>query len=189
MDINKSDSTNIPTNLFQTTTTNNNNNPQTNSTKNSQLFKPLFSTTDNNASLSKPLFGTNPSNSLFPATNNANTLFSTNPTYPDTSQSNNNPFKAFNSTSANPFAASNPFLGSTAPKSRDNTSQDNKSFGDFFKQPNNNNNTKNEEEEDDGYDSNPEQENEWTRNMNPDLKYTAKSTIKSTKDQFEYKGE
>jgi len=133
------------------------------------------------------LFGTNTSNSLFPMSTNTNTLCCTNPTNLDTSQGNNNPFKAFNSTNANPFAASNPFLGSTATVVRDNTSQDNKSFGDFFKQPNNN--LKNEDEDDEGDEYNPEQENEWTRNMNPDLKYTAKSTIKSTKDQFEYKGE
>lgn len=150
------------------------------------MFKPLFSSTDNNASESKPLFGTNPSNSLFPlpTNSNANPLFGSNPT--PISQS-NNPFKAFNSTSANPFAASNPFLGSTAAVPRENTSQDNKSFGDFFKQPKENN--KNEDEDEEGDDYNPEQENEWTRNMNPDLKYTAKSSIKSTKDQFEYKGE
>lgn len=162
------------------------NNLITNSNKNSQsINKPLFS--DNNSNLSKPLFGNgNHSNNLF-ANNNSTSLFSNT----NGDNSNPNPFKAFNSGSANPFAASNPFLGSNQSKNannlkRDNTSQDNKSFGDFFKQANN---TKNEDDDDDEGDDNPEQENEWTRNMNPDLKYTAKSSIKSTKDQLDYKNE
>lgn len=154
------------------------------------MSKPLFS--DNNSNLSKPLFGngTSTGTNLFSTSNDNSTSLFNNATSNDTkSNNNNNPFKAF-TTNTNPFASGNPFLGANAnpivPK-RENISQDNKSFGDFFKQGNA---TKCEEDEDDENENdNPEQENEWTRNMNPDLKYTAKSSINSAKDQLEYKND